>query len=87
MSQPVPNPLAIVKALEGLWERRQKEGKPLRSEGAIKVVRENFSWDKVAQRWFGVIDGCMEDREKYCMDIPPPDEELDKRAITLVEVF
>ena len=86
MAQPLPHPAAITACLGEAWRLRKERGVPLRSEKAVKFVRDNFSWDKIAERWIEVIDKCMEDRETHCLDIPSPSEELHKRATTLVEI-
>ena len=86
MGQPLPNPIAIAKALEELWERRVKAGMPLRSEAAARWVQENLAWDRIAEEWYGVIDRCMEDRVRYSMDLPEPSPELLERAKRMVEL-
>jgi len=80
MTKPNPNPMAIAHALEELWDRQVKNKGPLRSEKSIQFIQENFSWKKIAEQWFGVIDKVMWEKEKYCYDIPEPGEELDERA-------
>ena len=86
-AQPLPNPAAIGAALEDLWNRQVENGAPLRSEAAVRFIQENFSWDKIASQWFDVIDRCMEDRVRYCLQIPSPSPDLDTRASKLVEVI
>ena len=86
MTQPIPNQVAIAKALEELWRKRQQTGYPLRNQRAVDFVQENFSWDKIASQWFEVIDQCMEERERYCMSIPRPSEEVEKRASEVIEL-
>lgn len=70
MTVPIPDVVSIAGALEACWAQRQEAGQPLRSEHAVKWVRQNLSWDGIAQQWIDVIDGVMEDRRRYCMDIP-----------------
>lgn len=86
MAQPTPNPLGIAEALAYQWRRRLEEGRPRRSEKAAQFVKENFSWEKIAQQWFGVIEKVMGDVEKYCYQVPEPGQELVERAKRLVEV-
>ena len=81
-----PNPIAIAKALEDLWENRKKSGAPLRSPKAIKFVQDNFSWSKIASQWFEVIDQCMEDRVKWCMQVPDTSALLKEKALKTVEL-
>ena len=86
MTQPWPNPVAMAGALEEIWQRRIKHGAPLRSPNAVQFVRDNFGWDKIAEQWFGVIDRAMDDRVKYCMQIPKPSRELALRAQKRVDL-
>ena len=85
MAQPLPNPVAIAKCLEEAWKMRVESGSPLRSKKSVQFIRDNFGWSKIAEQWFGVIDRCMEDREKYCLDIPPPSDDLDSKAREFME--
>jgi len=80
MTTPLPNPMAIAQSLAELWKRRVLEGVPMRSEGATQFVQDNLSWGKIAEQWFEVIDKVMWERERYCMDIPSPSEELLTKA-------
>ena len=86
MSQALPFPAAVAKAIEDLYDRRMTAGKPLRSEAAIKWVQENLAWDKIAEQWYGVIDRCMEDRMRYSMDLPEPSPGLLGRAKNMIEL-
>jgi len=86
MTQPIPNPLAIAVSLKELWQKRVENGAPLRSEGAVRWVQENLGWDCIAEKWFKVIDSCMEDRVKHCMDIPEPAEWLSEKSQKAVEL-
>lgn len=80
MTQPKANPLAIAAALQEIWDKQKANGKPLRSQKAVEFVQANFSWQKTAAKWFNLIDSIMDDRVRYCMDIPEPSAELDKQA-------
>ena len=80
MSKPIPNPAAIAKALEVIWQRKQEAGKPPRSERAIQFVQENFSWEMIAEQWYQAIDELIEERERFCWYIPAPSKELQERA-------
>ena len=86
MAQPVPDPVQIARALVDVCEMRQRQGMPLRSQAAVDFVQHNLSWDTIAQQWFGVIERCMADRERYCMDILEPAEWLGERANAIREV-
>ena len=86
MTRPMPNPMAITDSLAELWSRQVQKGAPLRSERSIQFIQDNFGWGKIAEQWYGVIDRVMEDRERYCMDIPKPSEELLERAGRLKEL-
>ena len=83
MSQPIPSIPAMVAALDELYKKRMALGAPLRNQKAVDFVRDNFSWGKIAKQWVGVIDKCMEDREKFCMQIPDPSEELNSLSSKL----
>lgn len=74
MSQPFPSPVGVCAALEDCWRKRQKLGHPDRSQYAIDWTRSNFGWDKIARQWIDVIDQCMDDRQRFCMDIPHDDD-------------
>ena len=80
MTKAIPNPIAIARGLEEIWRRQVEQGKPLRSEKSVQFVRENFDWDNIASQWFKVIDKVMEERDRYCWDVPEPSEELRERA-------
>ena len=80
MTKPIPNPIAVAHALEELWNRQAQNKRPLRSEKSIQFVQENFSWKRIAEQWFKVIDRVMWEKERYCYDIPEPSESLMERA-------
>ncbi len=86
MATPIPNQIVMAQCLTEAWILRQKTGKPMRSEKAVKFIQENFSWDIIASQWIEVIDQCMVDQVKYCMRIPTPSEELDSRSRTILEL-
>lgn len=86
MSQPVPDVMTMARALCELWQKRVEAGAPMRSPAAVKFVQENLGWDRIAEQWFGVIDRCMEDRMRYCMQVPDTAPWLAERAAALVEL-
>ena len=86
MAQPLPNVMAMARALCELWQKRVEAGAPLRSQAAVQWVQENLGWDRIAEQWFGVIDRCMEDRMRYCLQVPETAPWLAERAATLVEL-
>ncbi|MBU2534474.1 MAG: glycosyltransferase, partial [Alphaproteobacteria bacterium] len=79
MAQPIPSPPAIAQCLGEYWKLRTERGAPLRSERAIQFVKDNLSWDYIAEQWFEVIERIMQDKEKYCWDIPKPAEWLKEK--------
>ncbi len=70
MTQPLPNPAGTARCIEEAYKMRMGKGSPLRSENAVRFVKNNLTWDKIALQWFDVIDRCMEDRIKHCMQVP-----------------
>ena len=86
MTVAIPNTMGIARALEELWKRRVERGQPLRSEKSVQFVQDNFSWPKIAEQWFEVIDRVMEDREKFCYDLPAASQELRDQAARMVEL-
>jgi len=80
MTKPIPHPVAIANALGILWEKRVQKGRPLRSQNAIDFVQKNLSWKNIAEQWFGVIERVMEEKEKFCYDIPEAADWLRERA-------
>ena len=85
MAQPMPDPISIARCLEEAWKLKQERGE-LRSQAAVDFIRGNFGWDKIAQQWFRVIDECMIDYQRYCLQVPFPSEDLHRRANNLLEV-
>lgn len=79
--KPVPNPGHIAEALEGVYSVKGK-----RNQSAISHIQENFSWDRIAEQWIGVIDNLMVERDKFSMFVPEPSEFLINRSREIVEV-
>lgn len=80
MTKPIPHPAAIADALGTLWEKRVQNGRPLRSPNAIDFVQRNLGWKNIAEQWFEVIERVMEEKERFCYDIPEPADWLRERA-------
>lgn len=86
MCQAFPQPLAVAQALGIVWGWK-KEGKRLFSQKAVDFVRDNFDWKRIAKQWIEVIDRAMEDRERFCMDIPSSSNDLERRSFNEVVVL
>lgn len=74
MTQPIPDVPSIAGALEEAWGQRQAQGGPVRSQKAIEWINANFGWDAITQQWIDVIEGCREDKRKFCLDVPAIEE-------------
>jgi glycosyltransferase involved in cell wall biosynthesis len=81
LQKPVPDPVFIADSLANLWENQVRK-----SMFPVPRVRENFSWDKIAEQWIEVIDRVMLDREQFTMYIPEPSKKLKRQAREIIEV-
>lgn len=81
-TKPIPDPVTVARALEHIYQWRGQ-----RDTSAIDKTRVNFSWDKVAEKWFDLIENTlMPERDKHCLYVAPPSRRIKALGSSVMEI-
>ena len=80
--KPIPNPVGVASALTELYKFRGQ-----RSEQAVRHIRENYSWDVIAEKWFALLEkDLLPEMDRLSLYVPTPSPLLQGRARREVEI-